>query len=119
MLLVSSADSHTKKTRNDHWNLFQTASLCLGLYTANEGLVGASTLQEMSGSDLCIPRNETLAPRYFHNRIIMFYLWEYINRSQMYMNAVSFLGIYVSSFLYSVPPFLWFIDLRFFFGMIS
>jgi hypothetical protein len=64
----------------------------------------------MSGSQLCIPRNETVQPRYFQNRIIMFYLpiptlinlrfvyfqdqsvyfaaakyvdrtWEYINRS--------------------------------------
>jgi hypothetical protein len=37
----------------------------------------------MSGSDLCIPRNETPRPRYFHNRIVIFrlpistlmYLW--------------------------------------------
>ncbi len=28
----------------------------------------------MSGSDLCIPRNETALPRYFQNRIIMFCL---------------------------------------------
>jgi hypothetical protein len=28
-----------QRTRNDHWNLFQTASLGLGLYNANEGLV--------------------------------------------------------------------------------
>ncbi len=28
----------------------------------------------MSGSDLCIPRNETARPRYFQNRIIMFSL---------------------------------------------
>ncbi len=27
----------------------------------------------MSGSDLCIPRNETARPRYFQNRIIMFH----------------------------------------------
>ncbi len=26
----------------------------------------------MSGSDLCIPRNETARPRYVHNRIIIF-----------------------------------------------
>ncbi len=62
----------------------------------------------MSGSDLCIPRNETAQPRYFQNRIIMFclsisrfmYLWAiytipssicrgwsvgiYINRSQIH-----------------------------------
>ncbi len=54
----------------------------------------------MSGSHLCIPRNATVQPRYFQNRIIMFCLpiptliylweiyifpgsvWEYINRSQ-------------------------------------
>jgi hypothetical protein len=28
----------------------------------------------MSGSDLCIPRNETVRARYFQNRIIMFCL---------------------------------------------
>jgi hypothetical protein len=28
----------------------------------------------MSGSDLCSPRNETVRPRYFQNRIIMFCL---------------------------------------------
>ncbi len=28
----------------------------------------------MSGSHLCIPRNETVQPRYFQNRIIMFFL---------------------------------------------
>jgi hypothetical protein len=48
----------------------------------------------MSGSDLCIPRNETARPRSFQNRIIMFCLlirhscicerfWEYINCSQI------------------------------------
>ncbi len=41
----------------------------------------------MSGSDLCIRRNEIALPRYFQNRIIMFCLpdrsWEYISRSQI------------------------------------
>jgi hypothetical protein len=55
-------------------------------YTTNEGPV---RIQYMSGSDLCIPRNETARPRYFQNIIIMFSrnwewgcavpFWEYIN----------------------------------------
>ncbi len=64
----------------------------------------------MSGSHLCIPRNETVKPPYFQNRIIMFclpnptliYLWEiyifpgsvclfccrkYVDRSWEYINC--------------------------------
>jgi hypothetical protein len=61
--------------------------------------------------DLCIPRSETAWPRYFQNRIIMFSLspYMYLYRSQLHEcrnwergRAVSFLGIFVSNFRYSM-----------------
>ncbi len=86
----------------------------------------------MSGSDNCIPRNETVRPHYFQNRIIMVCLpistfmylwaiyifpqsvclgsmWDNINRSKTHEcgnwergRAVSFLRKYVLNFWYSV-----------------
>jgi hypothetical protein len=75
----------------------------------------------MSGSDLCILRNEIVQPRYFQNiyyqdRSAYFAAakyadrsWEYINRSQIQYECrdckggrtVSFLGMHKSDFWYS------------------
>ncbi len=65
----------------------------------------------MSGSNLCIPRNETVQPSYFQNRFIMFCLpiATFINRSKTHEcrnwergRSVLFLGIHKSDFWYSV-----------------
>ncbi len=47
----------------------------------------------MSGSHLSIPRNETVQPRYFHNRIIMSFLpiptLIYISMRDLYISMIS------------------------------
>jgi hypothetical protein len=66
----------------------------------------------MSGSDLCVPRNETAQPRYFKKKIIMFCLpistSLEIYPSQIHNvgigerdHAVSFMGIHQFDFRYS------------------
>jgi hypothetical protein len=62
--------------------------------SANKGNIfpAAFPILQISGSDLCIPRNETARPRYFQNRITMFCLTDvqiHVSMSNLYIPRIN------------------------------
>ncbi len=88
-----------------HPNIFPALHVFISFFQVIKGLHCKSRASEnpirMSDSHLCIPRNETVQPRYFQNRILMFCLpiptlWE------IYMYKLSRIGIFFAAAKYSM-----------------